>query len=383
MPHHQILERIERARRYLPHAGVLGKHEWQLLLEHEHAGGYGREHIVARLHRRKQLRNVALLEARDSLEIAELEPRHAATAFRAEQRDLDAIVLENGNQVLGERGLVAIAVAGGEHRYPAGRGITLWQSGIVRTSVLCRARPVTACLSACSLAQRSIGRARLVHGAESREASPCGTRVIARERGAAIDAEHLLEHCASGARGVERVDHLHHYRDSGESADRIGGGQHPLAPGEPCASDARGLGAQHEVGKVDIPRMRRHVRAFGHETHVAQVTVIHDLPEHFLFQRAHLAGIGGVHRVEECWKGIAQAEAAPTAVTDIEYPLELAIERSTVVEAWAAPVERMAGRCLEAPFACACACTGSSAAHELTSRPTAKRSSPTPNAPAA
>jgi len=78
--------------------------------------------------------------------------------------------------------------------------------------------------------------------------------------------------------------------------------------------------------------MRRHVRTLGHEAHVAQVALLHDFPEDALVDRGHLAGICGVDRVEQCWEGVAQAEAAATAVTDIEDALELLLERAEIIE---------------------------------------------------
>src|SRR5205823_2936558 len=50
-------------------------------------------------------------------------------------------------------------------------------------------------------------------------------------------------------------------------------------------------------------------------------------------------------------KRVAEAEAAAAAMTDVEHPLELLVERGLVVELRVAPVERMARRGLQAAFA--------------------------------
>ena len=61
------------------------------------------------------------------------------------------------------------------------------------------------------------------------------------------------------------------------------------------AADARRLreldrlGAQHQVREVDVPRMRRHVRALGHVAHVAQVALVDDLPVVLLGDAVDLA----------------------------------------------------------------------------------------------
>src|SRR5205823_13269790 len=99
--------------------------------------------------------------------------------------------------------------------------------------------------------------------------------------------------------------------------------------------------------------MRRHIRALGHEAHVAQVAVIHDLPEHPPLEARDFAVRASVHRVEQRGKGVAQAEAAAAALADVEHALELRLERYQVVELRVAPLQRVPGGGLQAPLACA------------------------------
>jgi len=61
--------------------------------------------------------------------------------------------------------------------------------------------------------------------------------------------------------------------------------------------------------------------------------VIDDFPEDTLVDRRHLPGVGGVDRAEQGWEGVAEAEAAATAVTDVENALELLLERAEIMEA--------------------------------------------------
>ena len=68
------------------HVRVLGKHQRQLLLEHQHAGGNRRDDVVAVVDQRLQLRDVEVLVLLDRLEIAQLELGHAAAFLLAQRR---------------------------------------------------------------------------------------------------------------------------------------------------------------------------------------------------------------------------------------------------------------------------------------------------------
>jgi hypothetical protein len=105
-----------------------------------------------------------------------------------------------------------------------------------------------------------------------------------------------------------------------------------------------GFGAQHQVREVDVPRMRRHVRALGHVTHVTQVTLVDHLRKGILVDVIDFAAGRRIDQIEQGWKGIAQIEAAAAAVANLEYPLELLVERSGIVEPGVLPAERMARR---------------------------------------
>src|SRR5207248_3632350 len=78
---------------------------------------------------------------------------------------------------------------------------------------------------------------------------------------------------------------------------------------------------------------------------------VHDLPVHLLLDARDLAACGGIHRIEQRWKGVAQAEAAAAAVADVVDALELPLERLDVVELRVAPGERTPRGSLEAPLA--------------------------------
>ena len=58
------------------------------------------------------------------------------------------------------------------------------------------------------------------------------------------------------------------------------------------------LGAQHKVRKINVPLMRRYVRALGHETQIAQIAVVNDLPVVFLLDAIDFQGGRFVHQIE-------------------------------------------------------------------------------------
>ena len=105
--------------------------------------------------------------------------------------------------------------------------------------------------------------------------------------------------------------------------------------------------AQHEVRKIDVPLVRRRVGAHGHEAHVAERAGVHDRLEAGGIDRIQLARFGFVNQVEQAREGIAEAEAAPAAVADVEDAARLLLQRCAVVEFGVSPVYRMAeGRAL-------------------------------------
>jgi hypothetical protein len=118
---HQVLERIEHVLGDALHLLITGKHQRQLLLEHQHARWNRRHDVEAGVHQLEQLRDVVLLEAGHRRKIAELELGHAAAALLAASTSADAVVLEHRRQVLRQLGFIAIAIAGGkQHHLAAG-----------------------------------------------------------------------------------------------------------------------------------------------------------------------------------------------------------------------------------------------------------------------
>src|SRR5262245_47205759 len=103
--------------------------------------------------------------------------------------------------------------------------------------------------------------------------------------------------------------------------------------------------------EVDVPFVRRHVRTLRHVAHVAQITVLDDLPVRLLWHVVSFAARRRIDGIEQGRKGVAEAEAAATPVADVEDPRELLVERRGVGELRRAPVYGQPRWRLEAAFA--------------------------------
>ena len=108
--------------------------------------------------------------------------------------------------------------------------------------------------------------------------------------------------------------------------------------------------AQEKMGKVHLPGMRRHVRTFGHEAHVAKRAGFGDLGEILGLYAFDVFGRIVVDQLEQTREGIAKIEAAPAAMTDLEDPAHLGLEPGRIVKFLALPCDRMAGRSFQAAF---------------------------------
>src|SRR4029450_1504020 len=99
----------------------------------------------------------------------------------------------------------------------------------------------------------------------------------------------------------------------------------------------------HEVREVDVPRVRRNVRALRHVADVAQVALVDDLAEVRLGDGVAFHRGAFVDEVEHRRECLAEAYATAAAMADVEHALELLLERGGVIELRVPPVERVAG----------------------------------------
>src|SRR6185437_13764427 len=175
--------------------------------------------------------------------------------------------------------------------------------------------------------------------------------LVARQRRAWIDPQRALEQLEAHGIGIGAVHQTIDHRNAGETPHHIGTGEHPIAQRRLAGAGAHRLRSQHQMRKIHVPRMWRHIGTFCREADVAQVAVVDHLPVDTLVDAVDLQGRRGIDGVEQRRKGIAQVEAATAAVTDLEDPRELLLERSLVVEARLAPLQWMANGSRKAALA--------------------------------
>ncbi len=166
-----------------------------------------------------------------------------------------------------------------------------------------------------------------------------------------MDTERALEHLAAELAAVGRVDHLRDDRYARELADGIGRRQHLVAHRCALLPESRRLGTQHQVREVDVPLVRRHIRTLGHVAHVAQVTVVHDVPVDRLRHGVEFHAFRFVDRVEQRREGMAQVETATATVTNVEHPFEFLEQGLFVIEFVGLPVDRVTRGSLETALA--------------------------------
>ena len=105
------------------------------------------------------------------------------------------------------------------------------------------------------------------------------------------------------------------------------------------------------MGKVDVELMRRHIGTGHHEAEIAKRAGIDYWLVVGLRDAIEFTGFRLVDQIKEPRKGIAQVEAAPTAMADVEHPLELGIDLIHVVVVRIVPVDPVTGRRIKAAFA--------------------------------
>ena len=312
---HEVLERIEHRVAHGDRVRILRVHERDLLLEHQRAGGHRRENRVALRRVFREHRDVLLLELIDAFDIAELELRHAAASLFLHQHVRDLVVLEQRDQVMAHHRLVVVGIAGGEDRDLARRVLA-----VAHRECLC------------------LGRRR----------SELARR-IRRQLAVLVHAEHRLHRRARRFQSIHAVNSLSDNRDRRELAERIGGGEQPIAELNPFAKlDC--LRAQHHVGEVDVPRMRRHVGALRHVAEIAEVALVDHLPVVLFRHAVDLHGLGAVDEIEQRGKRGAQVHASAAAVADLEDAPELALGLRLVPELRRLPSERVPRRRFERAF---------------------------------
>ena len=147
--------------------------------------------------------------------------------------------------------------------------------------------------------------------------------MIFRQRGVAVDARHLFEQ-RTGQRVVAVARPIGERRDHA-SQPPVAVGLDQLALRQRNASLAvldRPI-AQHHMREIDIELVRRHIRALRHEAHVAERAGVGDFLVIGRRHRVELAALRIVDQIEQPRKRVAQIEASPTGVADVEDAVHL------------------------------------------------------------
>ena len=140
-----------------------------------------------------------------------------------------------------------------------------------------------------------------------------------------VDTHNRFQRAAREVCRIDRVDGLRDERDARELAQTVGVEQKFVAQPDLAVLELDRLGAQHQVRKIDVPRMRRHVWALGHVAEVAQIALVDDLAEILLGNLVYLAFRSCIDQIEERREGAAQRHAPAATVADVENTLEFLV----------------------------------------------------------
>ncbi len=270
----------------------------------------GHDDLPALANRRRQGRDVIADERLRLVHRAAVEIGHAAAALRR-QAHAHAVSLEHVHRGATGRGLVVFDAARREERDLAPRrrratGGRLRLGGPrLRTS----------------LEPRREGRAREL-----------------RQVPLLVDAYDGLH---EGSVHAQLVHPVRQGRgEASELADEVRVTEHPVLKADAALTRLGGPGSQHQPRKVDLPPVRRRVRAVV-EAELALVAEI----DHFLdVARRKLVDVAvdrlDVHAVEEHLERRAERQAPPAPATDVVNPPQLLINRGQIPKLRALDIQR-------------------------------------------
>ena len=304
---------VAAVRREPLHRRIVRQDQRPFELEHERAARDQGDDVVAPVDPFAERGRGVPRAVSDPLDIALLELRHAAAAG-VDDGGLDTVSCQHRAGCGADLRLVVVAEAGRiDHRLaPEGGCLTVDRRR-------CRAGTVE-------------------HGAA----------VVARQRRLPMDAGDGLQQRPGEPVAPGRAPVHDRRKSAREPAVAVGLRKLPGRAGVAPARAAVGSPvAQHEMGKIDVPLVRRRVGAHGHEAHVAERAGIRDRLEAGGVHGIELARLRLIDQVEQPRERITEIEAASAAVADVEDPPGLPLERLGVVELGVSPVYGMAeGRAL-------------------------------------
>ena len=300
------------------HVLIVREHQRQFLLEHQSARRHRGDDIPALVHQSHQPRYIHATVLVHGLQVALFQLWHAAADLFRGQRHRDAVVLENAHQVLGNLRFVDVAITGGKKSHAAPRGPGGPDLGLAR---------------------------RVIFHAPAERLAMEGRQICL-----GVDIEGFRDQFARRRAAVGRVQGLAYHRDAAQRS------------GDPCVADQavaelafalfelRRLGTQHQVREIDVPLVRRYVRALGLVTEVTEKALVHNLPVIAFLHAVHFQRRRFIHQVEQGRECVAQRDAAAASVAQVENALKFLEKRPFVVKRRVLPVECVPCRRLKAAF---------------------------------
>ena len=167
--------------------------------------------------------------------------------------------------------------------------------------------------------------------------------MIFRQRGVAVDPGDVFEQ-RTGKGILAVAGPIGEWRDhAGQPAVAVGLDQLALLQRNASFAPLDRPVTQHDVREIDVELVRRHVGTLRHEAHVAERASVGDLPVVGRRDRVELAACRIVDQIEQPREGIAQIEASPTGVTDVEDAVHLGFGFLPVGEVRIFPRDAMPG----------------------------------------
>ena len=120
VPRPQILKRVKEGLLYLNDIRIIRIHQRQFLFVHQHAGGDRRREVVALVNQFGQHRYVGALQCVHTIQIPELELRHATALLFRHDVDVNAVVLKYFDKIFTHLGAVVVAITGRIERHLPG-----------------------------------------------------------------------------------------------------------------------------------------------------------------------------------------------------------------------------------------------------------------------
>lgn len=165
-----------------------------------------------------------------------------------------------------------------------------------------------------------------------------------------IDPGQTSGQTAESGTAVELVQRTRHDRDTEKPPYRVSLGQKPVAQRDLALPVSQHFGPEHEVGEIQIERMRGNIGTLGHETEITEIAFPDHLVEIGLPEGPRFPGRILIDRIEQGGKRLTQIETATAPVADLESPAHLLFKCGGIEKDRIACIQRGPFRRLEPAF---------------------------------